>query len=222
MENWNEPSWTLSVEFFFYLAFPVIIIGIRKLSTRGVIAGMAIVVAAIFIIRARSVLGVNAIADIVPVPLERFPEFLLGVLIGTLYIRGKAPESSIALYACMILVVLIMSASQSPLIQPVAAVLFAAIIILTTTSLRQNLLGRLLNNNTMVLLGGASYVLYIAQVPVRKWMDLLFVGSAYESVGRLLYIPIMIVFSVFVFVFFEEKMRRLIRSRWQTTVQPST
>jgi len=76
-------------------------------------------------------------------------------------------------------------------------------------------LARLLSTPTMVLLGGASYSVYLLQFPVRSWTRFL---SAH-LLGRLAYFgspltPIILVgFSIIVYRYWEEPTRKALR-RW--------
>ena len=62
----------------------------------------------------------------------------------------------------------------------------------------------------MVLLGGASYSLYLLQTPVREWLRYLLTGP-YEMIGRIAYQPLLVLISIAVFLWFEEPARTLLK-----------
>jgi len=84
----NPVSWSLVCEAFFYLVFPLVIVGVRKLSRVPLIAAVLLVAASTF--------AVPAFAGALPEgmvwsssPATRLPEFLLGVLLAVLMRRGE-------------------------------------------------------------------------------------------------------------------------------------
>ena len=89
-ENWNAPAWMLSVEFFFYLCFPLICRFVER-APRGVLVG-GVAVAAMFAFVTGSVNlpfdppNFAWVADI-PLPLVRLPDFLAGTMIAELQAR---------------------------------------------------------------------------------------------------------------------------------------
>ena len=67
-----------------------------------------------------------------------------------------------------------------------------------------NALTRLLGSRVLVILGSASYALYLLQSPCREYL----LQWLPPSAARLLALPISILASVMVWRFFEEPMRR--------------
>lgn len=97
----NVPAWSLSVEAFFYLMFPLLILGLRKLSVRwlwGVTALMVVVLTASAAIASQSVSGENLDANSFAVwlafyfPVARLPEFIFGMTLALLMRRGQMPH----------------------------------------------------------------------------------------------------------------------------------
>jgi peptidoglycan/LPS O-acetylase OafA/YrhL len=77
----------------------------------------------------------------------------------------------------------------------------------------QNALGVLFSNHAMLLLGGASYSIYLLQLPFRECIRALSVRVSYSvaSLATPATPALLVLFSIFVFKFWEEPMRRVIR-----------
>lgn len=203
-------GWTLSVEFFFYLTFPLLL---ASLSTRTdtTVVGLAVAVAAVMIFfRLPSTLDGPSLAyeflGYVPLPVLRWPEFVFGVCLGVLCRRGLIPTSRPGFYGFALTSVAVMASSQSHWVGPFAALCFGGVIALTVTSLDEGPVLRLLASPVLVLLGGASYGIYILQLPVHKMLEALL-----GHLGTIIYIPVLIGLSVLVFRFYEESIRRQLR-----------
>lgn len=174
---WNCPSWSLSDEAFFYALFPFVV----PLSTRP--RGRLLILAA-------AVLGMAAVAwsllggspppmlaeiGASPVnPLVRLPEFLAGVWLGGMYVaRGRplkmAPElTAIASAAAVALATWagLHRAFGAPHL--VAVPVFALLIFAVASS--PNAERGLLAAPALVLLGEASYALYILHGPLHGYV----------------------------------------------------
>ena len=94
--GWNQPAWSLSVEAFFYLLFPLLLPLVAHLSRRGlwrVVAGAWAVFAAIILVL--YLLGLHYATlwwwgDFVRYnPLVSLPEFLVGMTLGLLFVRSE-------------------------------------------------------------------------------------------------------------------------------------
>ena len=219
-QNWNGPCWTLSVELLFYLTFPIWLSLFNRLSTRQI--GYAAIALSIILIAGR----LSGISDTVnvtstalsqfPVPFLRLPEFVFGICLGLLLLReGHSAEAPWAPHFCIALTAVVLAASQSLWIAPFATISFGALIFSTAAWLRAGLLERFLSSRIMVLLGGASYSLYLLQSPAREWLRVLAAGS-WETAARIAYQPMLVVLSIFVFLWFEEPARRWLKLRART------
>jgi peptidoglycan/LPS O-acetylase OafA/YrhL len=73
----------------------------------------------------------------------------------------------------------------------------------------------MLSTPTMVLLGGASYAVYLLQTPARQWTHLLFSHAPAKLPGMdgPFTAFALVGFSIFVFLYWEEPLRKVLR-RW--------
>jgi peptidoglycan/LPS O-acetylase OafA/YrhL len=225
-DNWNFPGWTLSVEFFFYLSFPIWLWVTRDLSSGALIALITGCVVLIVALGLPTMMmdksGImNLWAAYFPLPILRLPEFLYGVLLARMF--QSRPTCAVAtplLATSIVLSIIALSISQSTLAASVASVLFGPIIFFGASD-RGSFLRRAMTLRTLVLLGSASYALYILQTPVRSWIRVLFTGDL-DWTGRELYYPIVFIVSVTVFAFYEEPVREWIKSAARVTAKQKT
>lgn len=220
-ENWNGPAWTLSIELVFYLSFPLLVRWMDRLPTSGVWWCAVFVCGLLVVFRLP---GIARDDDLpyswmksIPMPILRYPEFALGITLGLLNRRGAIPKSPAILYASMLAVVILLASSLSRWVAPFACILFGIIIALTPGSLGQGRVGKVLRSDPFVLLGEASYSLYLLQMPI----NMLCKKALGATGGRFLFIPILLVLSVLTFRYFEEPMREAIRKQFHVQPKPA-
>ena len=209
--DWNMPTWTLSVEFFFYLCFPFLSRLAEKLRN-GVLLGLIAALLAFAAVTGSSALIDNQYALFAwmkwtPVPLLRLPEFLIGVFAAELHLRGyklRIPAWSIAFLLFAGLAV-----ATTPRIAAFATAL-SALLILAIAGDQHSRFARALSARWLVLFGAASYALYLMHQPVH-FAVLTLLGSSKAMVA--LQYPILIAGSVALFLFYEEPAREWIRKR---------
>jgi len=86
---------------------------------------------------------------------------------------------------------------------------FAGLIWLLANS--SGTLQRILQSKLLVLLGGASYAIYLLQEPLRRWMVAIYNSRFSSFLASCLYFTVLIAVGVVVFQFFERPMRQWIR-----------
>lgn len=216
---WNYPAWSLSVEMFFYLCFPALLSWISKRRDRSLLWVMAFLALACVILRSPiQGLGIldrtSLLVKYIPLPALRLPEFLLGMAVGLKLLRdeegGDLRGSAARLYLALLTSLAVLCFAQGAWLS-VVAVPFAVIIYELAAG--DSLLAKVLSTRLMVLLGSASYAVYLLQFPVRSWTRVLFTAvlKNWTSLGAPLTPLILVLFSVLVFYVWEEPWRKGLR-----------
>lgn len=223
---WNFPAWSLSVEAFFYLCFPILLPALNRLTVARL---RALAVALLALIAAGNLAqpienwprASWVVARYVPLPLLRLPEFAVGMALGLLFLRApKWKNSGIVSVAMAALAVawlcLPVGRWGSAVVAP-----FAALIV--SLAYPGGPLARLLSTRVLILLGGASYAVYLLQLPVRIYVRLLVARAprAPHDLDAFLSPAILLLASILVFLYWEEPSRKFLRkllglrSRWR-------
>ena len=183
---WVWSAWSLSVEATFYLILPFLV---PRLSRRPVWQQLAISLALLGLVEVLRILLSNGGMPWINPPLNLSFEFLHYHfwLFAPVFVLGSALAGAYAKYpptpraaslmfngAWALLLGLFSCRSSLPLwalSNVVLAPLFAVLVLGATNA--EGLIPRLLSNPTMVLLGNASYALYILHLPLLHWWTLL-------------------------------------------------
>lgn len=182
-QHWNWPGWSLSVEAVFYAVFPFVLVAANRLPTRVVgwwvvaaILANAVIDGAIGSslnthILVGSILETQLSDYIQHSPIPNLPLFIIGVGIGSLYVRGKRfQRPALCLSLVSVAIVLTLASASGPdahvgilrrdmLLAPEFAVLIYLLAVVRGAA--DGWLGR-----TGLLLGRSSYALYIIQAPL--------------------------------------------------------
>jgi peptidoglycan/LPS O-acetylase OafA/YrhL len=236
----NSPGWSLSNEAFFYLLFPAIIFLVRSRSIAALvgiaIAGWLVAMAApalYTIVTSDGHTIINhltegaGIAALKYNPMLRLPEFFIGALTGTIYLRrGPWEQKTSAILTPVLLVAVIGVLSISnrlPYIiihNGLLAPLYAVFIFALAGD--RGFIASFLSSKAMVLLGEASFSLYLFHLPFARYMHR-FGGIIGVDVESLLYvIPVGIIAvacSIVLLKFVEEPARIVVRNRLKKMVQ---
>lgn len=221
---WNYPAWSVSAEAFFYLVFPFIALGLKRMQGKACWQGMIFLwllamlppVLLCFTPHAYAPVGDRLAMTIEFTPLLRLPEFLLGVLLGRAYVLGfrLSQRASERLSYASLSAILICLSFSSMIPRPLLANgLLAPLFALLIYSLAEGygLLARLLALPLLVLLGEASYGIYILQIPVSY---LLRRPPPHTSgITLCVYLVVLIVVSLLSWRFVEMPARTFIRDK---------
>lgn len=187
----NPPSWSVSTEWFFYLVFPLLLVGLRRsiwipiafailsLGTVTLISNLNLAVA--------SVGGVSLEDMLYKNPLARIPEFVAGMVTAVAFRRGKAnikcpylPATVVELGA--VAVALSLSLSSHAIARALTSIgvaqpwvywlklagipLIGFSLLIGVFAMRLGGVSRILSAPYLVLLGEISYSTYLLHVPL--------------------------------------------------------
>jgi peptidoglycan/LPS O-acetylase OafA/YrhL len=216
--SWNGPAWSLSVEIFFYMLFPLLLCKTRTLSRREflMVAALAVAVSTM----ARSFIPghtQNWQYFLHYFPLFHLPSFLFGMALGRIYLFARPLSGAMnrlcfaaaAIVLCLLLGYRV--ALPSWLLTDAVLVPLYGLVILTGARLE----GRLhsaLAHPLLVLLGHASYSIYILHIAIAFWWQWIarkVLRISLAPTTELVVILFLVVsISVGVFLYFERPLRR--------------
>ena len=237
---WNSPTWSLSAEAFFYYTFPRVAPRLARCATRTLLAltaGCAVTLAALpvgylLLTPEGQATGASAGAPGVPMgpwllaltylPLARWPEFLLGVLLGLLFVRDRQParRAWLAPLTGAGALVLLAAGDRLPgilLLSGLPALIYGPLLYGLAGGGRP---AALLGRRPLVVLGEASYALYLVHIPI--WQLALTWGGPSFGTGwasYLLYLAGTLVSALTLYYAVERPCRPLLR-RWLTPSPP--
>lgn len=237
---WNLPSWSLSVEAFFYALFPLLVLGVIALPTRRVGRAVTIAWAAAMLAPLAYVLlrpdgavypqydvsdhfWVNALRF---EPLFHLWQFVIGLLGAKWLLDRRARQVParrrdvtwplLGIAAVSLALLMFAAYPLYPFLHDgLLAPLFLWSILLLATG--DGVLVRLLSRRELVVLGEASYALYLLHVPVSIWLTVVGKHTGLPlnpgtSIGAFAaYVVLAIGVSVLTLRYIEEPARRAIR-----------
>jgi peptidoglycan/LPS O-acetylase OafA/YrhL len=243
--TWNDPGWSLSNEAFFYLCFPFIGVLLWKVSTPGrnvatsAIMWLFVLVAPLYLalqtgagFEDPSTGGVSpavsaeTLAHFVKYnPALRLPEFCVGILLCRMYSHVWQSHGALLgrgywfYLPALLLSGVLLSASSgfSPFLLHNGILLPLYGFIVLGLALGGGVVSRVLSSDILVLLGNASYSMYILHVPIRTWITVVLknVFSCEPSGPAWVagYTITVIVLSCLCFKLIEEPLHRALRKK---------
>lgn len=231
----NGPAWSIGVEVFFYLMFPLLVpvlarsgvlVSLRRLQIAAVLVAAAMLgTAALF-----TWTGLNNLLPDEPLsayrwlfrtPVFRLGDFVLGMLGAVFYMRfARMDPASVrrwghATLLCALAILLLMAARKnyhSAFSWDVAYALPAVLLIVGLAINRTTWISRLLASAPLLLLGEASYALYLAHIPARPLLpEMALGGTLHQLAVYTMFVLWVIALSVGLHVAIEKPARRWIR-----------
>ena len=228
----NTPGWSLSVEAFFYLCFPFVLIWVYKLGTKSLV--IFTVVLWVFTqtilltqLNSNEYIPKSYLHDFIYYnPLMHLNSFLAGILCG-IYLKknpiANGKNNTFWLFSSLGLIFLLIWAR--PYLESLVNLklaftngLLAPVFLLFIISLARHkgTITKILSYSWLVLLGEASYSLYILQKPIHGVYDKIIVPriELSETVHFYIFLVALITISILSYKYFETPLRKIIRKKF--------
>jgi peptidoglycan/LPS O-acetylase OafA/YrhL len=206
---WNFPAWSLSVEAAFYALFPWLSSASARLPRQWlfVIAYALILVSSVW----RAATPVANDISLQPLPPFHLPVFIFGMALGRQFLFGPAlsPKVHGAMFCLGVVAAIAILGSPTPAWTKTDAVLAVVFSLIIFGAARPPAALTLLAHPVLVLLGEASYSIFILHVPLRLWWSALELGLS-PWPDYLLFFAALVGFSILSFRCVETPMRKLI------------
>lgn len=225
---WNIPAWSLSVELFLYVTFaPFVRIVGRTEQIRLLTAAYALVCVVAF---ARMHLDNRPATDadwwhnlFAYFPLWHLPQFIFGIALAKLFISGKrfsqSAHEAILLASMFVIGVILQYHLAVPMLSSniILAPVFGLLIFGAAGA--KGPFSQILSVRPLVLLGDASYAIYIIHVPLSMWWYRITVVDLPIELPALIdfscYLLIVTGISIVVYTYIERPARRWLLLRGQ-------
>ena len=232
----NSPGWSLSVEAFFYLCFPFLLAliyrtGIKKITLIGLALWLSTQVFHTFLLNSDAYQAKNSLHSFIYYnPLMHINAFILGIIVGVVFkspsktIETLGKHSTLGMIVTSFTIAVIIAFQDHisnflgfdiALTNGLLAPLFLLFIVYL--SLDKSIISSIMSHKWLVLLGEASFSLYILQRPVYG----IYQRTLYNKIDLpntahfYLYLLILILISIASYKLFETPARRLIRSAYK-------
>ncbi len=228
----NTPGWSLSVEAFFYLCFPFLLIWVYKAGTKPlaiftIVLWIVTQVILLTQLNSSSYAPKTDLHDLIYYyPLMHLNSFVAGLLVG-IYLKRNTNKVQASnnifwlIFSFALIFILIWSRPHLELLfgfkiaftNGLLAPAFLWFIVLLAR--HKGIVTKVFSYAWLVLLGEASYSLYILQKPVHGIYDKLVVPriSLPEVTHFYIFLIMLIVISILSFKYFETPLRKYLRSK---------
>jgi len=214
IHSWIMQAWTLSIEFAFYLFSPLFFILANKSSYWIDAIVVSILIFCILIFNTSMCIpGVPVnypILNHIPLPILRFPEFLLGIFGCSFFIKkGQNLKlnpfyTNLILSIVIILILFLACNINQGTINQTGLVTISMFFLIYFLSTNQSLYSSILQHKYLILLGNASFAIYILQAPVRNYYNYL----QLPNYMIILYPFVLIFFSILIYLKLEHPINK--------------
>jgi len=229
----NTPGWSLSVEAFFYLCFPFLLLmsykqGLYRLVVFGIALWIITQATVLILHNSEFYVAKSLLHDVIFYnPVMHLNAFIIGFLTGVFFKKKKISSlkyNTVWLFLSVVIIIVLLIyrpimennigfklAYGNGLIAP----FFLLFIVLL--SLQKGIITRILSHNWLILLGEASFSLYILQKPLHGLYDKLIANriALSEVLHFYIFLALLIIISILSYKFFETPMRKFINSRYK-------
>lgn len=229
----NTPGWSLSVEAFFYLCFPFLLVwiykkGVKSLTYLAIALWLITQLILLLSLNSEAYLAKNLLHDFIYYnPLMHINQFVLGLVCGV-YLKTNKAKSEISnsgLWLLVSFVLMFLLIWGRPHLESILGIklaftngllapVFLAIIVFLAK--HKGIVTRIFSYPLLILLGEASYSLYILQKPVYGIYDRLIIPRLdfSETTHFYLFLLVLILISIMSYKFLETPMRKLINKKF--------
>ncbi|CAB5279523.1 putative acyltransferase [Burkholderia multivorans] len=204
----NGSAWTLSVELFFYMCFPVLCPIIRRAPRITAFASITAVLTYAFIM-SHATHGLDQAGLYSVIPFSRIAEFVVGAAVAELRFARTSMKPSASFAGAIEILLLVLVVVWNYLIgstwEGAAAVVGTALatlwrhtgsmpvfaLLLYFYSFNKGIISRLLSSKALIILGETSFALYLVQLPMMR-----FIGEHFQSHLIAIAIPALLVTAV--------------------------
>ena len=222
----NYPSWSIAVEVFLYLTLPLILILEKRI---GSVKINIIIVSFWLLSSLQHILFLEFLFDsnnsqirqfILYFPLWHLNAFLTGILCAK-YIKLKIKQNNTnylqprILYVLGIMAFFVLLGTHNGIKQYTHNGLMAPVffLIIAGLSTDRSLVTRIFSKKIFVLLGDASYSIYLFQFPIAIILMAILGSDKLDGFHFYIYMVSLVLFSIAIYNGFEKKMRKIIVSK---------
>jgi len=229
----NTPGWSLSVEAFFYLCFPFLLIWVYRAGTKPLAIFTVILWGTTQVVLLTQLNSSNYapktdLHDLIYYyPLMHLNSFVAGLLVG-IYLKknvNKVHVSNNTLWLILSFSLIFILIWSRPYLESLLGIKIAFtngllapafLWFIVLLARHKGTITKVLSYSWLVLLGEASYSLYILQKPIHGIYDKLIVPriALSETLHFYIFLILLIVVSILSFKYFETPLRKYLRSKY--------
>jgi peptidoglycan/LPS O-acetylase OafA/YrhL len=221
--SFNGPGWSLAVEMFFYLSFPLLFNQFfKKYSLKKLIFPIIV-----FFIISQTALHVLLNSSfykgypshshdlIFYFPLMHFSEFLIGNLAGIFFLNGIKIRNYDLPVMLLITLIIILLQLKTNINYHNGMLAFAFIPLIVLMAANNGFLTIIFNNKILAFLGEISFGIYILQKPVFIWVHSIMKNTSVNNAAIIFYSSLMILILIasVSYKYFEKPLRKIMALR---------